>query len=689
MINSQFSIKTRVVLFVLAFAVAFPLAVRATEQPLDTLIPKLSSQNADTNYAAHQELQKLALKSGRPGAEAERAALTKAIAEKAVDPSVPQPTRVWLVRQLEYIGTGDSVKPLTKILKGPDAELRECARRALEQNSAPEAAKSLRAALEKGGSTAWKIGLIRSLGQRRDAASVRLIARFLAQPEFSSVAAAALGNIATPAAVDALWDGLKRGAPGSGEALVMVASRLAKDEPAKSAAIYKRLGLFDPAASWRPAVLLGLAETAPGDAKALLPQALAGDSPKLQAAALSAAQNLYGHDLSAFLAGVLPTLSDSGKIMAFEYLDSSAESAVSSAVTAPNKEVRVAAVETLGRIGTSASLPLLLKTAAQDSGPEQKAAASALAKISDPRITAALLETVAGSGELKLRRAAINALVQRNEHGASAAVFECATNLQAEPELRTAAVNALGRLGTDAELEPMVRLALDGSCPDAESAARSIAGRVGDKAAAANELLEMAKQSDPTNCAVLYGILGALGGNEALSALTVAATNSASDLEAAAVHALADWPDFSAANPLLEVATNSQTTLANNAIAIQGVVRLLNNEDNDQKPGPRVKVALAALQAARRDDERKLVLSTFSSFADPKLADAIKPLLSEPGLKLEAGLAGTNLAKELLKSYKSAAQGLAQAIKEAKLSDELTLKADKILKDDHAQADPP
>jgi hypothetical protein len=57
-------------------------------------------------------------------------------------------------------------------------------------------------------------------------------------------------------------------------------------------------------------------------------------------------------------------------------------------------------------------------------------------------------------------------------------------------------------------------------------------------------------------------------------------------------------------------------------------------------------------------------------------------------LKLEAGLAGTNLARELLKSDKSAAQGLAQAIKEAKLSDELTGKADKILKDDRAQADP-
>ena len=64
---------------------------------------------------------------------------------------MPQPARVWIVRQLEHLGAAESVPTLTKLLIEPDAELREVARRALEKNSAPMASVSLQAALRKGG----------------------------------------------------------------------------------------------------------------------------------------------------------------------------------------------------------------------------------------------------------------------------------------------------------------------------------------------------------------------------------------------------------------------------------------------------------------------------------------------------------------------------------------------------------
>jgi hypothetical protein len=88
------------------------------------------------------ELQKIAVNTARPGAEAERVSMANALNKKAVDKTVPQPARVWLVRMLEYIGGDESVKSLTDIMNDSDTELRECARRALEKNPSKSAIAS-------------------------------------------------------------------------------------------------------------------------------------------------------------------------------------------------------------------------------------------------------------------------------------------------------------------------------------------------------------------------------------------------------------------------------------------------------------------------------------------------------------------------------------------------------------------
>jgi len=157
------------------FGCALALAAFAgVEQTVNDLIPRLAAAKVEDRYSAQMELQHLAANAARPGAEAERAELTKILAAKATDAAVPQPARVWIVRQLDYFGAAESVGALTTLLKDPDAELKECARRALEKNPAPTATDSLRAALAQGGDTSWRIGLIQSLGEKGDTASVSL-----------------------------------------------------------------------------------------------------------------------------------------------------------------------------------------------------------------------------------------------------------------------------------------------------------------------------------------------------------------------------------------------------------------------------------------------------------------------------------------------------------------------------------
>jgi hypothetical protein len=141
-------------------------AYAGVEQSVNDVIPRLAAPKVEDRYSAQMELQGLALNAARPGAEGERAELAKVLAAKAIDTTVPQPARVWVVRQLEYIGAGESVPALAALLNSSDAELKECARRALEKNPDPAAGEPLRTALGQGGDTAWKIGLIQSLGER-------------------------------------------------------------------------------------------------------------------------------------------------------------------------------------------------------------------------------------------------------------------------------------------------------------------------------------------------------------------------------------------------------------------------------------------------------------------------------------------------------------------------------------------
>ncbi len=103
------------------------------------------------------------------------------------------------------IGTASSVPALAALL--PEAENSHMARFALERIPAPEAAQAMREALPKLPAP-LKVGVIGSLGVRRDTASVPALAALLGDADASvaRAAACALGDIGTPEGAQALVD---------------------------------------------------------------------------------------------------------------------------------------------------------------------------------------------------------------------------------------------------------------------------------------------------------------------------------------------------------------------------------------------------------------------------------------------------------------------------------------------------
>ena len=643
-------------------------------QTVNDLIPKLASPDVPSRYAAQMELQALASPTSAAGHEAERAELATLLAGKAADDTVPQPARVWIVRQLEYMGAGEAVPALTQLMSGEDAELRECARRALQKNSAPAASASLRTALATAQDARWKIGLISALGERRDPEAVRAITSHLADSSTAVAAAIALGKIANPAAVEALWTALEQKNPAAGEALIVAATRLRTNDVEAAKAIYQKLVRAENPQATRAAALTGLARVDRSAAAELIPDALAGDQPRLRNAAVLAAPRAYRERLSESMVVLLPKLPPAAKAQVLGLLDAKAEPAVIAAVADSAPEVRLAAVENLGRLGSAAAVPALLSMSGSGVRAEQTAANLALAKIAGPEAGKAIRDAAA-SGEPKQRAAAMNALAARQDRAALAALLQYAE--ESDTAVKQAAFAALSQLGADAEIEPLGKLALAGRSAEAVNALEAVALRAKDKPAAAHTLLTLA--TDAPAQAQLLKALTALGGPEALGAVSKLVSNADVEVQNRAIRALGNWPDFAAAHALLEHAGEPGTTPEQKVLAIQGIARLVKSAEAVPAP-ERAEAALAGLKAAANDDAKRQVLSALATVPHRSAATAIKSLLDDANLKKDAGFAGVALAELLLATDKPEARGLAQAVKDAAISADLTRRADRVLR---------
>ncbi len=148
-------------------------------------------------------------------------------------------------RKLTIVGTAASVPALAALV--PDAALSHMARYALERIPAAEAAQALRDALRKVGGR-LKVGVIGSLGARRDAGSISALAGLIGDADVAvaSAAATALGDIGTAEAAEALRDAGKAAAasvkPVVADAALVCAERLlAEGNTAQAKLVYQSL----------------------------------------------------------------------------------------------------------------------------------------------------------------------------------------------------------------------------------------------------------------------------------------------------------------------------------------------------------------------------------------------------------------------------------------------------------------
>jgi type 1 glutamine amidotransferase len=172
----------------------------------------------------------------------------------------------YICRELSIIGSGQSVSVLANMLT--DEETSDMARYALERIPGTAVNEALRGALRRANGKP-KIGIINSLGQRRDRRAVRALGRLVGNQDqaVAAAAAAALGQIADARATKALAEA-KDKATGKLQMVVLdsylrCADQLVADgNKAEALAIYKELQKPDMPKPIRTAALTGMLNAA-------------------------------------------------------------------------------------------------------------------------------------------------------------------------------------------------------------------------------------------------------------------------------------------------------------------------------------------------------------------------------------------------------------------------------------------
>jgi HEAT repeat protein len=162
----------------------------------------------------------------------------------ALRSDIPRDAKDYVCRKLAIVGSAASVPTLAALL--PEANHSHMARFALERIPAPEAGQALRDALSKVTGD-LQIGVLSSIGARRDAAAVSRLGELLKDNNAAvgRAAAIALGDIGNVEAVSMLQASVPSASasnPAVNDALLTCAEALlAGNQQADALTIYKRL----------------------------------------------------------------------------------------------------------------------------------------------------------------------------------------------------------------------------------------------------------------------------------------------------------------------------------------------------------------------------------------------------------------------------------------------------------------
>jgi HEAT repeat protein len=474
-------------------------------------------------------------------------------------------------RQLSLVGSNTAVPVLALLLTQIDTA--EMARYALSAIPGPLADEALRKALAQAPGDRVRVGIINSLGKRRDAKSVNALAALVSSSnlEVAAAAAAALASISDRAALEALAKARTSGGdPVRGlaaEAYLVCADHLAeRGDKATAVSAYRQLVAPGETSSIRIRALKSFVAADPKGAVPLLLAEIRSQDLERQVVGVQLLNRVPGAEVTKAMVAEYPKAHPGTQVQLLTAVasrgDASARPVVLAGLKSAEPAVRAASLSALGKLGDESNIKLLAETAASTEGPEQSAARESLYTIRGAGIDAAIVSALE-SASGKLKSELILAAGARAATAASNALVMAARD--PDPEVRREALRALRNVGGAGQSSALLDMLIKStSATERRETGLTLAAVVRRAQPAPIGMLISAYQSAPAREARmgLLDILGQTSSAEALPVLRAAIQDRDPEIARAAILALSAWDNPEPLMDLLNLARTSQRPAA-------------------------------------------------------------------------------------------------------------------------------
>lgn len=625
------------------------------EAALKKLLPAVASYKAGQSRKALIEVQKMVADAAKDPKDA--AAAARHLAALLESPQATREVKDFVCRQLWIIGTAEQVPILAKLLG--DEKLAHMARYAMERMPDPAVDAALRQAL---GRLKGKllVGVIGSIGERRDAKATDALIRLLRDKDtmVAAAAGAALGKIGGQPAASAI--GAARGKTSGRlrnvltEAWLGTAeSLLAAGKKAEAARIYDTLYASSEPRHVRVAALGGRLKTMPpAEAAKLLIGLIRGKDAKLRVVAVRHLSRVPGKQVTAQVAALLPKAEPALQSLLIGVLAARSDAAAAPAIVAlardsKDEQVRLAAVRALARVGDASAARLLGDVAASSKGALRDAARHTLSRLPGKATDAAILDALNGASEAA-RVELVRSLRARQATAQVERIAQVAAT-DKSAAVRGQCFTVLGELAGAKHLSQLTELMLkeaDSSARgSAERAVLAVARRVEDPAKRLQPVLNAHAKATGAGRVAVLRVLSRLGGAEALAAVRRDLRHQDAAVAEGALRALTVWPDGSAADALLPLVRSAKNPTLR-ILALRGLIRALGLASG-RSAAQTVQGYKQALELARRTSEKKLALSGLASVAHADALTLARSCAKDPALKAEAEQAAAKIKAAL------------------------------------------
>jgi len=560
-------------------------------------------------------------------------------------------------RGLALIGTREAIAPLAALLG--DEKLSHMARYALEPIRNPAVDKAFREALGKLKGMPL-VGVIGSVGVRRDAQAVGALAAMLtdSDTQVAAAAARALGSIGTSEAAAALQGQL---AVASGVQRLNVCEGLfrcaetaaAEGQKQQAIAIYDQLRKLDSPHQVRGGALRGAILARGGDGVALLREHVRSDDYILFSAACQTALEMTGAEVTRALSAELNQLPADNQILVVWTLgkrgDATALPALFALAKKSDTAVRLEAIRALPQIDDVSALPVLVELLGDADTKISQAAQDSLAALSGDKTDAAIMAMLE-SGRTEQRLAALELMGRRRMTKSIPVLLKAASG--ADAAVRPAAIKKIGELGSikdlPALLEVLMRATESQDIDAAERALSAVCIKTDNPQSQAGKLTSLLARAKPEQKAGLLRVLSIVGGPEALNAVRAAANDANGLVSDAAVRALCSWKTADAAPDLLALAKTSAQPSRKTA-ALQGYITLVRDDSLSAKQ--KLTMCKQAAELIIRNEDKKLLLGVLGTVPSVEALAMAVTHLNDAATKVEASFAVAAISEKIVEQH--------------------------------------